>query len=187
MTKQEAILNELLAMRSREEITPDEYSAALKIAKAVRPEESKPPQRRSDRNAQVGFLQGMKFGGLVFVGCVAIAIVAAWFEPEDQLATVNDHDQVASRAVSASAYGSDWPFPFSTAVLKCRLSEFGTTERPVVTLVGNGTEYGLNAPALASYADFSRHLPRDSFTGAYTKGFDTVKILLRRGLALCNQ
>lgn len=46
----------------------------------------------------------------------------------------------------------------------------------------------LNAPALASYADFSQHLPRDSFTGAYTKGFDTVRRLLAEGwhCAACN-
>jgi hypothetical protein len=51
-------------------------------------------------------------------------------------------------------YGTAWPYPnYDSATVRCKVSKFGTTDRPVVTVELGGVTYGLNAPGLLLHRD----------------------------------
>lgn len=95
--------------------------------------------------------------------------------------------------VSASSYGSDWPFPpFDKAILSCKNTLVGSgsvsISRPFAMIELGGKVYGLNGAALGvgGYPDPKEFTPRDPYTTAYAgKTAAVTAELLDMALNLC--
>ena len=76
-------------------------------------------------------------GAIVGLSILIILGISLLLTPDDE------------KSVTASQYGSEWPFEIYTeGTIKCRIGDFGGIKRPLVTIELGQSEYGLNGAAI---------------------------------------